>query len=620
MKPFTIDGNNPITNGPHKLEISDYKAVIKNIGNTNITGEIETKYSVKWFDNNTIYFTMDDSADGSDTIANYKLYKINRDGSNFSNITTNFYDTSSNPVSGVTFTEIDVSEQGYIAGIGSNGKVYTNRNDPSKFIEVDLVGSGGHAIQTSDGLSWSSDGKKITYKEDGINAICVFNIAEDSEDFYSGVIGSLVNTPNWSCKSNISLNNPLSTGNIYFRSGNNIGSINVTITYPAGVETYNYAIGGNIPNATSIDRWPSVENGNFMSNNTTTGNINAATPYTGWNSELTPDGATIASISATNGIGTVKLSNFDGSGLSILKEDSIKNQIFNSTPYLNSNSKVGTNTYTFTYKESNNSWEISKDGGLTVFDTINSGNLNGYYNVGYNVSASDDTSIGLIVNLKNSPRLSDGDKFTIETEAITQITLDANGDYSLYTIQDPKDGITTVTNSDGGYIDIEFDTGGPVAGSYNFTVSGTPSTQYDSIEIMTTNDLSSKLDLEIPSTFTSAKLNIENVSVLNSYYAEESQKRVDEALNMVITERAKIGAKINCLEIASNSALTGLYGDTKALSGIIDTDYAAESVLRAITGNMQKANIDLLYNSNIGSNVVEMMMTNSDSFRDFVLI
>ncbi|HPP88919.1 MAG TPA: flagellin, partial [bacterium] len=178
----------------------------------------------------------------------------------------------------------------------------------------------------------------------------------------------------------------------------------------------------------------------------------------------------------------------------------------------------------------------------------------------------------------------------------------------------------TVTAKDGSYVELKFATGGPKVGSYTFTVSGTQSETYNSIEINTDNTLKSKLDIGLPLNFTTKSLNIDNVSVGNTLFSKEMLNMVDNAMSKIVQERGKIGATINRLTQALDLAEEQLLAAQRSYSAIADADISYETILNSITKNFLQSNIAMLYGSTINSNAIAGLLNSSNDFKDFDLM
>ncbi|HON56260.1 MAG TPA: hypothetical protein PLJ38_04505, partial [bacterium] len=194
---MTINSNNPITLGTHKLEVTGIDAIITNIDTSGIVGEIESAYGPKWGDNNTLYFIMNDNDGGN------ALYSINKNGSGLTKVT--------GPIGGSGIREFDVSQQGYIAVILENGDVYAKRGG-TVFTQVAT-----NSLSANDGISWNAAGDKFVYRGTTTQLhIYDFNTSTNTPLN----LGSAVNNPFWNWSDN----------KIYYRvfasGAGRIGSIN----------------------------------------------------------------------------------------------------------------------------------------------------------------------------------------------------------------------------------------------------------------------------------------------------------------------------------------------------------------------------------------------------------
>ncbi|HPP88480.1 MAG TPA: hypothetical protein PLM75_11535, partial [bacterium] len=374
---MTINSNNPITLGTHKLEVTGIDAIITNIDTSGIVGEIESAYGPKWGDNNTLYFIMNDNDGGN------ALYSINKNGSGLTKVT--------GPIGGSGIREFDVSQQGYIAVILENGDVYAKRGG-TVFTQVAT-----NSLSANDGISWNAAGDKFVYRGTTITQLHIYDFNTSTNTTLN--LGSAVNNPFWNWSDN----------KIYYRvfasGAGRIGSIN-----PDGSgqnnSTYNLAGG---------DYWPTLRNGNFASGSTINMDAssiiysNQGANFSGYNPEISPDGTLIASIVPTTAGNTnnIQIHTIAGAvSQASINDNSLKNSLFNVSPYIAANADVGTDIYTFTYSESSNTWTVKNSDNVTIDSGLSGGTL---YNVG---------NLGLMVNIKNITRLRDGDTFTISTETL----------------------------------------------------------------------------------------------------------------------------------------------------------------------------------------------------------
>jgi len=97
---------------------------------------------------------------------------------------------------------------------------------------------------------------------------------------------------------------------------------------------------------------------------------------------------------------------------------------------------------------------------------------------------------------------------------------------------------------------------------------------------------------------------VDDLSIATQEEAEDSLDLIDNALDVLASARAKIGAIQNRLESAASVSASSIESLSQARSQLVDTDVADETAEFAKTEILQQGTLAVLTNANLSSRLV----------------